>query len=147
MGDSGQLSSNVRNWLHYDNLASSFYKQANRARQIKDDFEDKIIGELKAKNMENAVIQINNGRLNVVEERNPKTLSLLRIEELLHSYFNRRGVKDETKDILSFIKTNRGVDIAKKLKKTGGQALPPLPGPPPMSGVSGAGPLPPLPPL
>lgn len=130
MGDSGQIGSYVRNWLHYDNLASSFYKQATRARQIKEDYETKLMQELRNQHMENAVIQINSGRLNVVEERNPKALTLLRIEELLHSYFQRKGVKDDTKEVINYIRSNRGVDVVRKLRKTGGTNLPPLPAPP-----------------
>lgn len=131
MGDSGQISSYVRNWLHYDNLASSFYKQATRSRQIKEDFEGKIIQELHTQKMENAIIQINSGRLNVVEERNPKALTMTRMEELLHAYFQRKGAKDDTKDVMNFIRANRGVDITKKLRKSGGTNLPPLPPLPP----------------
>lgn len=135
MGDSGQIGTFVRSWLHYDNLASSLYKQANRARQVKDEYEGKIITELRNNNMENAVIQINSGLLNVTEERNPKALSLVRIEQLLHNYFQRKGQSiDETKDIMNYIRSNRGYDVMKKLKKSGGTNVPPLPPPPPMNG-------------
>jgi hypothetical protein len=135
MGDSGQIGTFVRSWLHYDNLASSLYKQANRARQVKEEYEGKIITELRNNNMENAVIQINSGLLNVIEERNPKALSLIRIEQLLHNYFQRKGhTVDETKDIMSYIRSNRGYDVMKKLKKSGGTNVPPLPPPPPMNG-------------
>lgn len=129
MESGDQISTFVRSWLHYDNLASSFYKQANRARQLKEEFETKILAILKSRRMENAVIQINGGRLTVGEERNPKTLSLVRIEELLHGYFEEHGGRDETTDIMNYVRANRGVDIYKKLKKSGGTNLPPLPGP------------------
>ena len=128
MGDSGQIGVFVRNWLHYDTLASSLYKQATRARQVKDEFEVKIIDDLRSKHMENAVIQINSGLLNVVEERSPRTLSLVRIEEILHKYFLKKGaMKDDTAEIMNFIRTNRGYDVSKKLRKSGAAPLPPPP--------------------
>lgn len=128
---SGQIGSFVRNWLHYDNLASSFYRQANKARQLRDQYESRIIQHLRGAGMENAIIQINGGHMNVVEERNPRTLSLTRIEELLHAYFLKRGGKDETADIMTYIRGHRGVDVVKKLKRSGATpALPPLPAPP-----------------
>lgn len=131
MSDPGQLAGFVRNWLHYDSLASSLYKQANRARQVRDDFEIKVVDELRNQRMENAIIQINNGTLSVVEERNPRALSLVRIEEILHKYFHKKGAShDETKEIMNFIRANRGYDVSKKLKKSGGPSLPPLPTPP-----------------
>lgn len=129
--DSGQIGTLVRNWLHYDNLASSFYKQANKARQLRDQFEGRIIRYLETTGMKNAIIQIGGGHMSIVEERNPKTLSLVRVEELLHSYFEKRGGKDETGEIMSHIRSNRGVDVVQKLRKygTGQPALQPLPGP------------------
>ena len=141
MSNPGELAGFVRNWLHYDSLASSLYKQANRARQVRDDFETKVLDELRNQRMENAIIQINNGTLNVVEERNPRALSLVRIEELLHKYFHKKGHgHDETKEIMNYIRGNRGYDVSKKLKKSVGPNLPPLP-PPPQHG----GALPPAP--
>lgn len=129
--DSGQIGNLVRSWLHYDNLASSLYKQATRARQMRDQFEERIILHLRSAGMENAIIQINGGTLNVVEEKNPKTLSLTRIEELLHGYFIKRGGRDETGEIMSYLRSHRGIEIFKKLKKNGlpQSTLPPLPAP------------------
>ncbi len=133
--DSGQIGSFVRHWLHYDNLASSLYKQATKARQLRDQYEERIIQHLRQAGMENAVIQISTGHMSVVEEKTPKALSLTRIEELLHAYFARRGGRDETPEIMNYIRGHRGVDIAKKLKKSGPigaggtpPALPPLSG-------------------
>ena len=131
--DSGQIGSFVRHWLHYDNLASSLYRQANKARQLRDQYEERIITYLRQAGMENAVIQISNGHMNVVEEKTPKALSLTRIEELLHGYFAKRGGRDETNEIMNYLRGYRGVDIAKRLRKSGGVAttvpsLPPVPG-------------------
>lgn len=129
--DSGQVGTLVRSWLHYDNLASSLYRQANKARQVRDEYEERIITYLRQAGMENAVIQINGGQLNVVEEKNPKALSLTRIEELLHAYFLKRGGRDETSEVMTYIRGHRGIDVFKKLKKTGiaQAALPALPRP------------------
>jgi hypothetical protein len=141
-GDIGPL---VRNWLHYDGLASSFYRQSTRARQVRDDFETQIIANLRSNKMENAVIQIGGGHITLAEERNSRQLTLPRIEELLRGYYGRRGGKDETTDIMAFIKSNREVDTVVKLKKSTavGQQLPPLPTPPPMGGGgTGAAPAP-----
>lgn len=139
--DPGLIGSFVRNWLHYDGLASSFYRQSTRARQVRDDFETKIIDTLRNNRMENAVIQINGGHLNLVEERNPRQLTLPRIEELLRGYYARRGGKDETPEIMAYIRGNREVDTVVKLRKssTVGSPLPPLPAPPGEGTGAGAG--------
>lgn len=139
--DPGLIGSFVRNWLHYDGLASSFYRQSTRARQVRDEFETKIVDTLRQNRMENAVIQINGGHLNLVEERNPRQLTLPRIEELLRGYYARRGGKDETPEIMAYIRGNREVDTVVRLRKssTVGSPLPPLPAPPGAPAAAGAG--------
>lgn len=130
MADAGQLGHNVRSYLHYDQLASNLFKQSTRARQVAGDFEQKVVGQLEQSRMEKAVIQIGGGHLNVIEEKTPHSLTLSKITSLIHGYYASRGpkVRDETEDILRFIRANRGSDIKKRLKKTTtGGALPPLP--------------------
>lgn len=69
--------------------------------------------------MENATIQINNGRINVVDKREPNPLSLSKIQEILHSYYRHNGGKDETLDIMTFVRANRGYNVQKSLKQSG----------------------------
>ena len=121
MTDPG-IGTYVRYWLHYSNMASSFFKQFGAVRKIRDDYEKQIIANLQQNNMEKATIQINNGRIHVVEKKEPNPLSLTRIEELLHGYYKQKGGKDETLDIMTFIRANRGYTSNKSLKQTGLQA-------------------------
>uniref|UniRef100_A0A6C0KW79 Uncharacterized protein n=1 Tax=viral metagenome TaxID=1070528 RepID=A0A6C0KW79_9ZZZZ len=123
MSDPG-IGTSVRYWLHYGNLASSFFKQFGAVRKIRDDYEKQIINTLQQNGMEKAVIQINNGRIQMVEKKEPNQLSLTRVEEMLHGYFKHKGGKDETVEIMTFIKANRGYNINKILKQSG---MPPAP--------------------
>jgi len=118
MSDPG-IGTYVRYWLHYSTLASSLYKQFCSAKKVQDDYGEKIINTLQQKGLENAIIQINGGQLSVAQKRQPNQLSLSKIQELLHSYFKHRGGKDETMDIMTFVKGNRGYSIQKFVKKTG----------------------------
>jgi hypothetical protein len=131
MADPGLLGNDVRNWLHYDGLATTFFKQSTRSRQLRDEYEKKIIGHLHQNRMDNAIIQITNGRITVVEERIPHSLTLRSIEHLLHGYYGRKGphAKDEAADIMNYIRSHRGGETIKKLKKTQLSQLPPLPPP------------------
>jgi hypothetical protein len=119
----------VRNWVHYDNLASGLYRQTINARKVREDFETKILGSLKESNMENAVIQIAGGRLVVHEERHNQPLTLGRIEDLLHSYFVGKGSPDDTQNIMKHFRKQREYEVHKRLKKQSGAVapLPPLP--------------------
>ena len=118
MGDPG-IGTFVRYWLHYNNLSSSFWKQFNSARKVRDDYEQQVISTLQKNGMEKATIQIGGGQIHIIEKREPIQLSLTKIEELLHGYFRQRGGKDETVDIMTFIRANRGYTINKSLKQSG----------------------------
>jgi hypothetical protein len=118
MGDPG-VGTFVRYWLHYNNLASSFYKQYGAAKKIKDDYEGQIISTLQRNGMEKATIQIGGGQLHVVDKREPNQLSLTKIEDLLHGYFRQKGGRDEAQDIMTFIRANRGYTVNKSIKQTG----------------------------
>ena len=118
MADSG-MGTSERSWLHYGNLASSFYKQYGASRKIRDDFEKQIIANLQQRGMENAIIQIHHGRIQVTTKREPNPLSLTKIEELLHGYYRQKGGKDETMDVMTFIRANRGYTLQKSLKQSG----------------------------
>jgi hypothetical protein len=118
MSDPG-VGTYVRYWLHYNNLASSFYKQFGAARKVRDDYEKQVITTLQQNGMEKAVIQIGGGQINVIDKREPNQLTLTKIEELLHGYYRQKGGRDETKDIMTFIRANRGYTLTKSLKQSG----------------------------
>ena len=109
----------VRYFLHYSNLASSFYKQYGAAKKVKDDYEQQIINTLRQNGMEKATIQIGGGQIHAVDKREPNQLSLSKIEERLGGYFKQKGGADQTLDIMTFIRSNRGYTMNKYLKQTG----------------------------
>lgn len=117
MSDPG-IGTYVRYWLHYGDLASSFFKQFGAVRKVRDDYEKQIIHILQTNGMEKATIQINNGTIRVVDKREPNPLTLSKIEELLHGYYRQRGGKDETLDIMAFIRGNRGYNTTRSLKQS-----------------------------
>jgi hypothetical protein len=116
MADLGKL---VRQWVHSDIALSNINKEANKVRKEKDAYEEVILRQLKQANYEKAVIQIDGGRLTVNEEKHFQSLTFKSLEEMLHMYYRRPGArKDETDDILKFVKENRTFEIEKRLKKT-----------------------------
>ena len=84
------LSNLIRNYVHYDNLTSTLNKQAHNARIVRDDFEERIIKELRGKKMEHAIIQIVGGKLKIVEEKHNTPLNYKMLEESLHNYFHNK---------------------------------------------------------
>ena len=127
------IATMVRNYVHYDNLANNYSKQASGARKLRDEFENKIITNLRANNMEHAVIQISGGaRLQCTEERTPPSLTLPRLETYLQKYYAQKGSGiNETEAILRFIRLQKQQDtqVNACLKRIA--APTPVPGPPP----------------
>ena len=119
------IASLIRKYVHYDNLAATFFKQTQQARSVRDDYEKRIIEELKNKNMQNAVIQIVGGKLKIVEEKHGTPLSFKNLEESLHDYYFHKKRVDETSEVIKYIKSKRTFETTSKLKKI--HQLPPQP--------------------
>jgi hypothetical protein len=109
----------VRNWIHYEQLASGLYKQAINARKVRDEYEERIMGSLERRKMMNAVLQLKQGKYKVMQETTTAPLSLTNIEGLLHLYFKAKGAagRDETSEIMSFIKQHRQQNHSYRLRK------------------------------
>ncbi len=109
----------VRNWIHYEQLASGLYKQAINARKVRDEYEEKIMTSLERRKMMNAILQLKQGKYKVMQETMTAPLSLTNVEGLLHLYFKSKGAsgRDETSEIMSFIKQHRQQNHSYRLRK------------------------------
>ena len=114
------LADMIRSWVHFDNLAATFTRQAQQARSARFRWETQVMEYLKVNRMTNAIIQITGGRITMAEERHANPLTLQRLEALLHDYYSRKpdGFSDETDQIMKFIKANRGFTLESRLKKS-----------------------------
>ena len=122
-----EIGSWVRNYIHYDNLVNTYSKQASASRKMRDDFEGKIIQNLRTNNMQNAIIQVSGAKLQYNEEKTVPSLSIPRLESYLHAYYKQKGNGiDESDSILRFIKQQKINDtqVVARLKKTVPVAVP-----------------------
>lgn len=121
----------VRGFVHYGGKTDEYNKQATASRNLRDEYEEKIIKTLQNQNMLGASIQISGAALNVVEDKIIPPLTMNNLERYLNEYFSRKGTNfNETDAILNFIKQQKigGTRTGLKLKKT--VAVPgPGPGP------------------
>jgi hypothetical protein len=114
------LSPIIKSWIHFDNLAATFTRQAQQARSARARWESQAIEYLTRNSLTNAIIQISGARLTLVQEKHAAPLTLQRMEALLHEYYSKRpvGSNDETADIMAYIKAHRGSSVETKLKKS-----------------------------
>jgi hypothetical protein len=106
----------VRHYVHFDNLAEALNKQVANARNMRAQYENKILTNLEVSGMKNAVLQINGATLQRASRIQSNPLGWGFLEEHLHSYYKNRP--DETKAILDFLQTHRGAKTTEYLKKT-----------------------------
>ena len=113
------LGNQVRHWVHFDNLLMDLNKQVQNTRHKKQTFENTILQTLKNSNYEKAVLQIAGGRILAVEEKHAKPLTFTSLELMLHEYYRQRASpgKDETDEIIKFVKGHRTLDVIRKLKR------------------------------
>ena len=109
----------VRNWIHYEQLASNLYKQAINSRKVRDEYEERILGSLERRKMINAVLQLKQGKYGFIQETHTAPMSMTNIEGMLHLYFKAKGAqaRDETAEIMAFFKQHRQQTYNYRLRK------------------------------
>ena len=113
-----ELVDAVRHWVHFDNLAESLTKQVTNARQMRSNFEEKVLKLLESSGMKNAVLQISGATLQRATRHKSTDLSWGFLEEQLHEYYKFKGKPDETAGVLEFMHRHRGGKQVEYLKKT-----------------------------
>ena len=107
----------VQGWVRSDMAIANYNKEVARMRKERDLYEQQILRTLKDANHEKAVIQITGGKLVVADDKTTQPLTFTSLEEMLHSYYTAAGRRDETKEIVKYIKDNRTVEHGLKLKR------------------------------
>jgi len=108
----------IRYWVHYDSMLSGLNKQTKSVRELRKKYEDQVLALLRQSNTENPIIQIAGGRVTVAEEKTQQPLSLASLKVLLQKYYRTKpGARDESEDIMNFIRIQRLVQVSKCLKR------------------------------
>ena len=116
-----QIGNLIRHWVFYDNKIAELNKQVKSARESRNAYEAQTLQMISAMSLKNPVIQIGGGgRLLVSEDKHTAPLTFTTIESLLHDYYAKKpGSRDETADIIKFIKANRETTVSPCLKRQG----------------------------
>jgi hypothetical protein len=108
----------IRRWVYYDNQIGALNKQIREIRENRQTYEKDILGKLMNSTMANPVIQIGDGRIVVGQDRSQQPLSYTMLETILTKYYSLRpGSKNETKDIVNFIREQRTSQLTPCLKR------------------------------
>jgi hypothetical protein len=120
-GSAEQIGNLIRHWVFYDTKLTELNKQIKSLRESRNAYEAQALQMITTMNLKNPVIQIGGGgRLIVSEDKHSAPLTFTNIEALLHQYYAKKpGARDETTDIIKFIKEKRETTTTPCLKRQG----------------------------
>ena len=113
-----RLQQSVRAWVHFDNLANTFNKQAQNARSQKQIHEKEIQDILFAMNQSTAILEVNGARLQFQRKETKSKLSWSWLQEQLRAWFSSgesRGKSNE--DLFRFLQGRRSTKISDTLER------------------------------
>jgi hypothetical protein len=113
-----RLQQSVRAWVHFDNLANTFNKQAQNARTQKQIHEKEVQDILFAMNQSTAILEVNGARLQFQRKETKSNLSWSWLQEQLRAWFSSsesRGKSNE--ELFRFLQGRRSTKISDTLER------------------------------
>lgn len=108
----------VKSWVHYDNLVSTFNKQAHNARFQKGIQEKEIADILGEMNQRKAVIEVNGAKLQFLRHESKTGLSWSWLQENLRLWYSSPQANTKgADDLYKFLQTKRSIKIQETLEK------------------------------
>jgi hypothetical protein len=102
------IGDTIRHWVYYDKSITELNKKIRDLRNLKHTYEAKALELLKARNMTAPVIQVTGGRILVTEDKTSEALTFTMLQSMLDEYYAAKpGSKNETKEILKYIREHR----------------------------------------
>ena len=118
-----RLQQSVRAWVHYDNLANTFNKQAQNARTQKQVHEKEIQDILFVMKQSSAILEVNGARLQFQRKETKSNLSWSWLQEQLKAWWGQNPTvqgKQEGKsadDLFKYLQMRRSIKITETLEK------------------------------
>ena len=110
------LQENIKQYVILDNEIKEISNHLKSLRQKKNLYNEKIINYIENNNLENAVIKINDGRLNYNINQQSQPLTYKYLENCFNKFFKDKPHISEL--LLTFIKNERDIKFIKEIKRT-----------------------------
>ena len=113
-----RLQSAVRAWVHFDNLANTFNKQAQNARAQKQVHEKEVQNILFAMQQSTAILEVNGARLQFQQKETKSNLSWSWLQDNLRAWFMSSESRGKTaEDLFKYLQGRRSTKITEALEK------------------------------
>lgn len=97
----------VHNWLTHETEAKALQYKLTAIRAARNEEEATIVAALRSRGMEKAALQTRLGTINMAPHTSTPNLSFSLLEEILPGYFASVGQRNQTAEVISYIKHHR----------------------------------------
>jgi hypothetical protein len=109
------LEENIKKWVSFDNQLKTLNEKTKELREIKNSTEQQILDYIETKKMNNATVNISDGKLKFVSTKQTAPLTLKYVEECLSNCIKN---EEQVTTIMNHIKESREVKYVSDIKRT-----------------------------
>ena len=106
---------NIQNWVSIDNKIKQFQQEIKQLRVNKNNLSDNIFGYAEQHNLENAIIEISDGKLKFQNTKITSPLSLKFVESCLNDCIPD---EEKVKYLMKYIKNKREIKFVNDIKRS-----------------------------
>jgi hypothetical protein len=107
---------NIKKWVALDNQVKTLNERTKQLREEKNNLEEGIMGYVETNNLNNATVNISDGKLRFVSTKQTAPLTLKYVEECLNKCIVN---KNQVGQIMKIIKDAREVKYTADIKRYG----------------------------
>jgi hypothetical protein len=109
------LEENIKKWVSIDNQLKTINDKAKELREMKNNAEQLILDYVETKKMNNATVNISDGKLRFVSTKQTAPLTLKYVEECLSNCIKN---EEQVTLIMNYIKESRDIKYVPDIKRT-----------------------------
>ena len=110
------LEKQIQSWVSLDNRLRELNEEVRELRTRRSETCSEIMTIVKERNLDNAVINISDGKLRFVETRQLPSLTFKYVEQCLKKCLS--DSPDKVKEIMEVLKTNREAKLLPEIKRS-----------------------------
>ena len=110
---------NIQRWVKLDNQIKAVNEKVKRAREVKNQLLENIVGYVESNKLEATKIEISDGELRFYEKREYQPITFTYIEESLGKLISD---KKQVECIMEYLRENREITVSTDIRRKGRSA-------------------------
>jgi hypothetical protein len=111
------IEDSIKKWVVLDNQHKKLNSQITKVRDEKNDLTKDIITYYDLKNAKYPNINISDGKLSFIQQKQPNALSLKFLEQCFEEFFKNYDSNSIKEELIEFIKSKRTHNISTNIKR------------------------------